>query len=139
MSTDRLDIENEKRELFGEIRESDGDFSGKNAIDVFMYAVIFGKFIEHKSTPLKSVDAYVNFRNVPSDYWTILRSIAISEHNDLNLLVDDNNVAKVVEKYANAGIKPLYDFYFENEFTFIQRIELLLMDAFEELGYDKDQ
>ena len=67
----------------------------------------------------------------------ILKSLAISKFNDVNVLSDEDKLFSLCEDYANAGIKQLDAWYNDNEESFDNILTKELLKSWETLDFDK--
>lgn len=110
--SDRVNVENEMHEVYKEIVERSGQ-SLENAPfmlmkDVFVWAAALG-FQQGEKRPL-SPGRQQPFRwsqlsqdlDVPS-----LKAIALADTGDVEVLLHNDRILRIVEEYANAGIRVL--------------------------------
>ena len=55
----------------------------------------------------------------------------------MEVLLSNNKMFDIAEKYANVGIQELNKLYFENEHNFLKRMEKLLINSFKEQNIQK--
>lgn len=112
------------------------DLSFDKNIDIFTMSALFGKFIIRKRKPIKKVKSYIRLNdNQGSNCLPILKSLAIYENDDINLLNPDNDheLYNICEEYANAGIEELYKYYGNSKIKFNIEIGTLLNDKISEI------
>lgn len=102
----------------------------KNNLHLFTCAVFIGKYIVKKPTAIKSSRGYIRPNdNRNDDNLTILKSFAISENNDVNILNNEEDLYSFCEKYARTGIQELYCWYTDNSYDFDVILAEKLLEA----------
>lgn len=115
-------------------------FKGKKNIDIFLCATLIGLNVVGKPSPLDNSKKKDYFRvndNKNKESMIILKSLAISKFNDVNVLSDEDKLFSFCEDYANAGIKRLNSWYKSNEDTLENIITKELLKAWKTLDFDK--
>lgn len=139
---DRIYIKKEDREIYESIRKHDGDLKGISNMELFLIAMLLGfnKKGRHGLKGIKSTasDGLVRIGSFTDDDWHIIKSIAVYEEEYMEVLMSNNVMFDVAEKYASVGIHELNTMYFENEHNFLKRLEKLLIKEFKSLGFDND-
>ncbi|MDI6903764.1 MAG: hypothetical protein QMC77_08535 [Methanocellales archaeon] len=106
-----IHVEKNKREKeYEEIRKSTrSPFKGMEMWVIFLNAMIMG-YRKKICTPLNGT-RHDLFRasTLGSEGEWLIKSIAIVEKEDLNILLDEKEILKIAEEYANGGILLLYD------------------------------
>lgn len=91
----------------------------KNNIQLFTIATLIGKFVIKKRIPITKQHTYFRYAdNASTDEIQILKALAITEVNDINILIDHDEMFKICEEYARSGIKQLYDWYTDKNVDF---------------------
>ena len=67
----------------------------------------------------------------------ILKALAISKFDDVNVLSDEDKLFTLCEDYANAGIKRINDWYNSNEESFDNILTKELLKSWKTLDFDK--
>lgn len=139
---DRIYIRKDDREIYEAIRKNDGDLKGVTNMDVFLIAMMLG-FEKKGRQGLKGVhsdarDGLVRDQSFNSDHWRVIKSFAVYEEGYMEVLLSNNKMFDVAEKYANVGIHELNKLYFENEFNFLKRMEKLLIKSFKNQNISND-
>lgn len=134
---DRIYIRKEDRVIYESIRKNDGDLKGISNMDLFLMAMMLG-FHEKGKHGLKGVkstatDGLVRIASFSDDAWNIIKAFAVYEEEYMEVLLSNNKMFDVAEKYATVGIHELNKLYFENEHNFLKRMEKLLIDEFKTL------
>lgn len=139
---DRIYIRKQDREIYESIKKSEGDLKGVSNIDLFLIAMMLG-YNKKGKHGLKGVvstarDGFVRVGSFPDNAWYIIKSVAVYEEEYMEVLLSNNKMFDIAEKYAIVGIKILEKLYFENEHNFLKRMERLLIDEFEFQGIQDD-
>lgn len=140
---DRISIRKEDRVIYESIRKNEGDLKGITNMDLFLMAMMLG-FHEKGKHGLKGVkstatDGLVRIASFTDDAWNIIRSLAVYEEEYMEVLLSNNKMFDVAEKYATVGIQELNKLYFENEHNFLKRMEKLLIEEFNALDIEIDE
>ena len=140
---DRISIRKEDRVIYESIRKNDGDLKGISNMDLFLMAMMLGVHEKGKQG-LKGVkstatDGLVRVASFTDDAWNIIRALAVYEEEYMEVLLSNNKMFDVAEKYATVGINELNKLYFENEHNFLKRMEKLLIDEFNALDIEVEE
>lgn len=131
----RIYIRKEDREIYDSIKQSEGDLNGCSNMELFLIAMMLGynKKGKHGLKGINSTanDGFVRIGSFPDDAWYIIKSIAVYEEEYMEVLLSNNKMFDIAEKYAIYGIKELEKMYFENEHNFLKRMEKLLTEEFD--------
>ena len=115
-------------------------FKGMKNIDVFLCATLVGLTVVGTPSPLdnsKKKDFFRVIDNKNKESMIILKSLAISQFNDVNVLSDEDKLFSFCEGYANAGIKRLNNWFNHNEETFENILTKELLKSWKKLNFDK--
>lgn len=115
-------------------------FKGLKNIDLFLCATLVGMNVVGKPLPLDNSNKKDYFRvvdNKNKESMIILKSLAISKFNDVNVLSDEDKLFSFCEDYANAGIKQLGAWYNSNEESFENILTKELLKSWQTLDLDK--
>lgn len=138
---DRIFIKKEDREIYEAIRKNDGDLKGVTNMDIFLIAMVLGAKKKGrqglKGSHSDARDGLVRVQSFNSDHWRIIKSLAVYEEGYMEVLLSNNKMFDIAEKYANVGIQELNKLYFENEHNFLKRMEKLLINSFKEQNIQK--
>lgn len=139
---DRIYIRKDDREIYESIRKSEGDLKGTPNIELFLIAMMLGynKKGKHGLKGIKSTanDGFVRIGSFPNEAWHVIKAVAVYEEEYMEVLLSNNKMFDIAEKYAIVGIQELEKLYFENEHNFLKRMEKLLIDEFEIQGIAND-
>jgi len=137
---DRISIKKQDREIYESIRKHDGDLNGISNMELFLIAMLLGysKKGKHGLKGIKSTatDGLVRVASFTDNAWDVIKAIAVYEEEYMEVLMSNNVMFDVAEKYASVGIQELNTMYFENEHNFLKRFEKLLIDEFKMLDID---
>ena len=108
---DRVSIDEDTHQLYRDLTERSSEDPEESPFvymkDVFMWAVALG-VQTGKSMPLRKReqifrwDQFSQHTDIPA-----LQAIAISSTNGLDVLLDQSQILRIAEEYANAGIREL--------------------------------
>lgn len=115
-------------------------FKGKKNIDIFLCATLIGLNVVGKPSPLDNSEKKDYFRvndNKNKESMIILKSLAISKFDDVNVLSDEEKLFSFCEDYANAGIKRLNSWYHSKEDTLENILTKELLKSWKTLDFDK--
>ncbi|MEA4956572.1 hypothetical protein SDC9_07707 [bioreactor metagenome] len=129
-SRDRLNISKNDREIYTKIIKSEGDLSGSSNTEIFLYSMMIGHYILKKREIVSPKEGYILAKYLTDDNWNLIRSIAVNEENSMEILQNIDAMFTIAEEYANAGIHRLNEWYFENEYDFIERVEEFLIGVY---------
>lgn len=81
-------------------------FKGKDMAEIFVYASVFG-FKSGRREELKKAKPYISAVAFSRYQAAILLTIAIASTRGLDVLFKNEEAAKIIQEYANAGIDVL--------------------------------
>lgn len=115
-------------------------FKGKKNIDLFACAAFVG--INSDMGPIKLDNSnkkdYIRVNdNKNKESMVMLKSLAISEFNNANILADEDKLFSFCESCANSGIKELYLWYSDSNFDFDQQISKFLLKFWDTIDLDE--
>jgi len=115
-------------------------FKKKEMVDVFMYAMALG-YDAKKPHPLEKRVPSLNPSAVGWEMRWLMRAVAVTHTQDLNIILDHKEVAKIAEQYANAGIRILRQMDKES-ISKLEKEEVFqskLYDKIKEIGFGKEK
>jgi dnd system-associated protein 4 len=119
------------KELYNQYKDKivEGPLNGRSLTEIFTLALTMG-FNNLERKPLNEKKGFIRPESFGSILPTLMRSIAIHETENIEILTDEEEVFNISEEYGNAGIKYLSSKYSENteEFT-----EILLREILEKI------
>ena len=101
---DRLYVDRRDIKEFNRLKDRDSPFAGSQNKDVFLAAMVVG-YHEGSRLELKQKEGYVREEYLSPEDLALIRSIAVSEEESLNVLLDKQKVFSIAEEYAAGGIK----------------------------------
>lgn len=111
---DRVSVEADMHHLFRDLSEKSNENPESAPFilmkDVFIWAVALGVqsgrrlLLEGKRTQIFRWDQLSQDLDVP-----VLKALAVSETEDVELLVQEEQILRIAEEYANAGIREIRD------------------------------
>lgn len=126
---DRIHVEKGEREnLYGKIDL----FKGKSRKEQFLYAMAIG-FKNKVNRPLETKEGFFLIKDMRPEDEALINAVAITT-NSPEVLSDREEVFKIAEEYAHAGIKILYEKIKSTQFgSFDKQLEKELLELYEEL------
>lgn len=122
---------------FPKYKEILNKYTFKNNLHIFTCAVLIGKSMVNRTKPIKSSKDFVRTAdNAHDENLVILKCLAIAEKNDVNIIVDESEMYKLVEGYARTGIDIMYDWFKSTEYDFETKLCMELIKIFNELDLD---
>lgn len=112
--SDRVSIETSVHELYQELTERSGRRTDPETSpfllmkDVFVWAVAMGvkvgkrRPLEGSKTQIFRWDQFSRDRDIPA-----LKAIAVAETGDVEILLQEDQILRIAEEYANVGIREL--------------------------------
>lgn len=126
---DRIHVEKGEREnLYDKIDL----FKGKSRKEQFLYAMAIG-FKNKVNRPLETKEGFFLIKDMRPEDEALINAVAITT-NSPEVLSDREEVFKIAEEYAHAGIKILYEKIKSTQFgSFDKQLEKELLELYEEL------
>ena len=122
--------------------DSSSIFKNRTRVDVFMYAMALG-FNAKKRLPLEKKAANLNPSAISGDMRWLMRSVAVADTEDLDVIVKDHHtkVIEIAEEYANAGIKILREMIEKSTLESEKEVEFqsALYDQIKKMGLGKEK
>lgn len=135
-------VDHDDFDFYQELKQSHyfKDKSFKN-IDVFLFATLVGLKIVGKPKSLKDANKKKDYfrvnDNKNKDSMVILKSLAISKFDDVNILSNEDKLFSFCEDYANSGIKRIYSWYNDKENSFDNILTKELLNCWNDLDFDE--
>jgi hypothetical protein len=128
---DRVSCEKADKLLYDRLTEQkESPFYKRDLLDVFACAVALGYHYKSRKN-LKTKEGLI-LRSViekNDEAMWLLRAVAISARGP-DVIIDMKEILKIVEEYANGGIKRLYDIVFKSEAgTPIKHLESMALET----------
>lgn len=136
---DRVFIRKEDREIYQTIRTQEGDLQGASNADLFLIAMLFGYHKNKKlnvnvmdKKPPKLNDGLIRTVSFDTDAWDLIKSFAVHIDQDVNVLVDNDRMLDIAQRYAFEGISELNKKYDKDKHGFLNYLEELIDEKFDE-------
>jgi hypothetical protein len=107
-SPDRLYIEKADRDLYDNDIITKEILYGKTRKDQFLFAMAIG-FKNKVKRPLESREGFFLAKDLHTEDEALIDIVAIYDNDSVDLLQKREEVFKIAEEYAHAGIRLLYD------------------------------
>jgi len=108
-------VDGKMHKLFKEITEEPhSPFYKKDIKDVFIFSLALG-FILGKRIKLEGRKDIADIDVFTEKQILLIKSIAIKITKELEILIDEKEIFKIAEEYANGGIPLLYELIFKNK------------------------
>lgn len=125
---DRLYIEEEDKQLYEKLNE---EFkNSKENKDLFLFALSIG-FKYDIRRPIRKKFGFVRREYLMPKDWALLYSLVV-KNNSIETLANDEEVFKIAEEYANAGIKILSE-WIGSFGSFDKRLEREVYQFYEQI------
>jgi len=106
---DRANVDKNDRKIYSKISEGkDGFFKGANRKEQFLTAMAIG-FLNNVRKPLGNKDALFNTREIDSKDMALINAVYVYDTDNLDGLTNGEEILKIAEEYAHAGINILND------------------------------
>ncbi|MDO9044560.1 MAG: hypothetical protein Q7U35_04555 [Methanobacteriaceae archaeon] len=132
---DRLFIEKDDREIYDRLKKINlfRKYDNKN---LFLMAMVFG-FHKKQFYPINNPDGFVRLSYLRDNEESLINALAVYEINDLDILLNKKKVYLIAEEYANAGIKIIDKMISDSDEEFIEQLEYLLLEKYEDMDIDE--
>lgn len=103
-------IDGNKREIYRELtdEESKSPFAGEQMSKLFMFALGVG-FDQGLRMSVEDSVGIFNKDVLKNDEKWIIKSVAVKEEEDPEILRDEDEMYQIAEEYANGGIDAIYE------------------------------
>ena len=112
------------------LNSKESPFKGAKNKVPFLTAILLG-LKQGTRTKVKKGDGWIFTDYINDDEEVLIKSIAVFEKNNLNVLLDEEKVCKIAEEYAATGIKLLKKRIFTGFGSFAKKLESDLVDHYE--------
>lgn len=123
------------KELYNQFKDKiiEGSLKGRSLTEIFTLALTMGYTLERNELDELKKDYFIRPESFGKTLPTLIRSIAITEENNIEVLTNEEKVFIISEEYANSGIHYLSAKYSENldDFT-----EMLLREIMQKIESD---
>lgn len=105
-----LSIESEKRDRYKELTDDDSRsiFAGQQMSRVFMVSLGVG-YDQGLQKSLNSPSGSIPWSALTKDEQWVIKSVAVKEAGDAEILKDGSQVARIAQEYANGGFEYIDD------------------------------
>ena len=105
-----LAIEEDKRDRYKELIDEDSEspFAGQQMSKVFMVSLGIG-YDQGLQKSLDSRSGSIPWSALTKDEQWVIKSVAVKEAGDAEILKDGSQVAQIVQEYANGGFEYIDD------------------------------
>ena len=102
-------------------------------IKLFTICALIGKYIVGKREKTGKTTEFFKYEdNKDKDEMVILKALAVHEVDNIYILKDQKEMAKIWEEYAFSGFKKLYEWYDDKNINLEEKLSSSILDAFEE-------
>jgi len=131
---DRLYIDKDDKKYYDSLAKE--IFLDKERKDQFLFALAIG-FKNGINQPIKSREGFIRTEYLNSEDITLLNSIAIYHSGSSQILCEPNEIYKIAEEYAHAGIKIIFDEATTNQpGSIFKKFELELMEGIKAINLE---
>jgi len=137
---DRINIDKNDRELYNKLDGEEflrSNKSGGKRIrkEQFFFAMAIG-FKNNMKRPLDIKEGFFLIKDLLPKDEALINAIAINDHNSVEILADIEELYKIAEEYAHAGIKLLVDKIGSIEFGKFEKIfEQEIYEKYNNIGF----
>ena len=129
-------IDNQDFESYQKLMKSTDKYF-KNNLHLFTCAVLVGKFVVKEPSSFKKKKDYIRVNDNSHDQnLIILKSLAISYNDGVNILTDEDKLYSYCERYAISGIRKIREWYDDPNYDFGTTLTKVLLKAFKEINLD---
>lgn len=126
---DNYNYSKETMDYYNELKKkSNSPFSNMTFGDIFIFSIAISKFKNLTPQPLNNKQPNIP-KSATKKYEWLLNSLCIENFKDAKILLDEEKCQKLLEEYANAGIKLLYDEVFNKPGDFFKRMFNLIKNV----------
>lgn len=131
---DRLDIDKEDKRFYDYLTQE--IFVGKERKEQFLFAMAVG-FKNEIRRPINSKEGFFRTEYLNPEEKTLLNSVAMYHSGSVEVLHDLEEVYKIAEEFAHAGIRIIYDEATSGQpGSIFKKYELLLKESFDSIKFD---
>lgn len=107
---DRICIDKGDRELYAKLQNQEDMFKGKTRKEQFLFAMSIGVKNDMRQ-PLtnRETGGFFLLKDLGPEDEALINIVAVLKDNSASVLSDQDEVCKIAEEYAHAGIKLLID------------------------------
>lgn len=129
---DRLFVDKKDFEDFNRLKEKDTPFAGVHNHEIFIAAMVTG-YREGCRIELKNRKEFFFEKDLTKEENALIRAVAVSEEDGLNVLLDKQKIYSIAEQYATGGISLLKAKVLSGEYgSYAKKLESDLLKACEQ-------
>jgi len=131
---DRIYVDKKDLPDFNKLKEKGSPFENCQNKEIFLAAMVVG-YHEGGRIELKNREGYFREEYLSDEERTLIRAIAISEMEDLNVVLDEQKIYSIAEEYATGGISLLKAKVSSGEYgSYVKKLESELLRTFDKIG-----
>lgn len=135
---DRIYIEKEDKEKYDRLQETNF-FQGKTNSQLFLFAICYALKNGGGKHPIKNRLGYFRLESTREEEIMLLKTLAMYDSGNVDILTDDKQLYSIAEEYANFGIKILSETYESTQFgSFYKIIEKDINELLSEIESGKE-
>lgn len=135
---DRIHIDKKDRELY-EVLKSEEIFKDRENKDLFVISMAYG-FKNRIKEGIEKKEGFVRVEYLSGWDLALINAVAMYDTNSVEVISNKEEVFKIAEEYAHAGVKLLFDKINSVQFgTFDKQFEKELHETYEELVAQDDK
>ncbi len=137
-SPDKIYVEKEIHKTYVRLTKEEGSDESLKSFrtmkDLFLAAAVMG-YLNDNFKPLKALQEIFVWSTLLNDEHAlnVLRSIALAKTEDPNVLIKDEEIAKIAEGYANGGIHLLTKRILESDATELEEAAIFMSEFTEKI------
>jgi len=108
IEADRLSIERKDRQNYDKIRDEDFFTQNNRNKDLFLFAVAVGVYY-NESKELDTKEGYILEDRLSQEDHALLKAVALYHTEEIEVLKNQQQIFKIAEEYANAGLQLIID------------------------------
>lgn len=131
---DRIYVDKKDLPDFNKLKEKGSPFENCQNKEIFLAAMVVG-YHEGGRIELKNREGYFREEYLSDEERTLIRAIAISEMEDLNVVLDEQKIYSIAEEYATGGISLLKAKVSSGEYgSYVKKLESELLRTFDKIA-----
>lgn len=112
----------------------------RNNIHLFTCATLVGRFIVNEPGKIPRghrKDVIRVSDNLEDENMIIIKCLAISEFDDVDVLIDEDKMFSYCEKYAVSGLKRIHEWYSDAKYDFETELAKALMQCWSKINFNE--
>lgn len=128
----RFNISKSDRTVYEKLRKnSRSPLNGSHNPDLFILAMTLGAFYVREGKKLDTPVGFIHDYNLSKEQRAIVDAVAVHQKQTLEVLIDEDEVIKIAQEYAAAGLPLLKELAYSSDPKFVKYLENELVDYFE--------